>query len=418
MMKQVVWITLSVLVLCGLAYPKLKPLWHDTDKLQTAVAEVKPAGKSEAKAAGQGKQGGRSAEGGKKDSAPLKVSTFMVTAKPYAETIASTGSLRADEGVELQAETNGKVVSINFVEGTAVKKGTLLVKLNDSDLRANLARYSYSKQLAEVRERRFGKLLAQKAVTQDEYDTALSDVNIQGANIDLYKAQIEKTEIRAPFDGVVGLRYVSMGAYVNAATRIATLQRLDKLKVDFAIPEKYSGRIKVGAEIVFSVAGGQQKFTGRIFAIDPRIDSGTRTLLLRAVCANNDGSLLPGAFANVTVSLEQIADALLVPAEAVVAGLEEKNVFVMNNGVAERRTVETGSRTASEVHILAGLSAGEVVITSGLQQMRAGQAVVALTDKKAAQGKPGGESGNKKSTEHGKSESSGARIKPARLAGA
>jgi len=398
-MKQTVWITVIVLILAGLAYPKIKPLLpNGGDKLQTAQADTKGAdAKGSGGAGGKDKsEGGKSKEGGKKEAPPLKVATFVVTPTQYSETIASTGTLRADEGVELQAETNGKVVSINFVEGTAVKKGTLLVKLNDSDLRANVDRYNYSKQLAVLRERRYAKLLAQKVVTQDEYDTALTDVNVQTANIDLYKAQIEKTEIRAPFDGVVGLRYVSTGAYVNATTKIATLQRVDKLKIDFSIPEKYSGRIDVGADITFSIAGGLKKYTGKIFAIDPRIDSGTRTLLLRAVCPNNDGTLLPGAFANVTVQLEKINDALLVPAEAVVPGLEEKNVFVIKDGKAERRPVETGSRTATEVHILTGLKPGDVLITSGLQQMRAGQAVVSLTDKGKGD-KKDKQSGGKKS---------------------
>jgi len=398
-MKQTVWITVIVLILAGLAYPKIKPLLpNGGDKLQTAQADTKGAdAKGSGGAGGKDKsEGGKGKEGGKKEAPPLKVATFVVTPTQYSETIASTGTLRADEGVELQAETNGKVVSINFVEGTAVKKGTLLVKLNDSDLRANVDRYNYSKQLAVLRERRYAKLLAQKVVTQDEYDTALTDVNVQTANIDLYKAQIEKTEIRAPFDGVVGLRYVSTGAYVNATTKIATLQRVDKLKIDFSIPEKYSGRIDVGADITFSIAGGLKKYTGKIFAIDPRIDSGTRTLLLRAVCPNNDGTLLPGAFANVTVQLEKINDALLVPAEAVVPGLEEKNVFVIKDGKAERRPVETGSRTATEVHILTGLKPGDVLITSGLQQMRAGQAVVSLTDKGKGD-KKDKQSGGKKS---------------------
>jgi membrane fusion protein (multidrug efflux system) len=165
---------------------------------------------------------------------------------------------------------------------------------------------------------------------------------------------------------------------VNAATRIATLQRVDKLKVDFAVPEKYSGRLKVGREIVFTVAGGLRSFKGTIYAIDPRIDSGTRTILLRAVCDNTDRSLLPGAFANVTLALDQIPDALLVPAEAVIPGLDEKNVFVAKDGIAERRAVETGARTASQVHILSGLRPGEIVITSGLQNLRQGQPVAQL----------------------------------------
>lgn len=360
-MKSVVWIVVLVAIVGGLAYPKLKPLLA-----QSASAE-KPGA---AKPAGPG--GARGAGG------PLKVATFEVVPTAFAESISSTGTVRADEGVELQAETNGKVVSINFTEGSPVKKGDLLVKLNDSDLRANMDRYNYSKQLAEVRYNRITKLLKQGVVTQDDYDSALNEMNVQQSFIDLYKAEIAKTEIRAPFDGVVGLRYVSVGAYVSANTRIATLQRLDELKIDFSVPEKYSGRIKVGSDISFTVAGGSIRYQGRIYAMDPRIDSATRTLLVRALCPNRDGSLLPGAFTNVVTELEQLPDAVLIPSEAVIPGLTEKNVFVIKDGLAERRAVETGSRTASQVHIVSGLQPGDLVITSGLQQLRAGQPVESL----------------------------------------
>ena len=396
MMKKIVWSLLIVAVVGGLAYPKVKPLWAGDSSKSQPAGERKNAGKpDEAKdlakkddGAGKdasGKDGGKKDDaskksGGGKPSAPLKVTTFMVTPTLFAETISATGTVLADEGVELQPEINGKIMSINFKEGGAVKKGDLLLKLNDSDLRANLDRYQYSKKLAEVRFRRYSQLLSQKMVSQDDYDSVLSEMNVQQSFIDLYQAQIQKTEIRAPFDGVVGLRYVSVGAFVNATTRIATLQRLNDLKIDFAVPEKYSGRIKVGTEITFTVAGGLQKYAARIAALDPRIDNATRTLLVRAVCANSDGRLLPGAFTNVSIPLEQITNALMVPAEAVVAGLDEKNVFVIKDGVAERRAVETGSRTATQVHIVSGLQVGDQVITSGLQQMRAKQAVESLTD--------------------------------------
>lgn len=348
----------------GLAYPKVKPL----------LAGDKPA------TAGSGAGKGAGGAGPGRAAGPLKVSTFLVEPTVFSETVSATGTVRADESVELQAEISGKVVSINFTEGTLVKKGDLLVKLNDSDLRANLARYRHSKDLAEVRFRRYAQLFDQKVVTQDDYDSAFSEMNVQQSFIDLYAAQIEKTEIRAPFDGVVGLRYVSVGALVTANTQIATLQRLDELKIDFSVPEKYSGRIKVGSEIRFSVGDGLHQYTGRVFAIDPRIDSGTRSLMVRAVGANPDGSLLPGAFTNVVVPLEQMANAVLIPAEAVIPGLEEKNVFVIQDGVAQRRAVETGSRTATLVHIVSGLQAGDRVITSGLQTMRANQPVEALNE--------------------------------------
>ena len=375
--KNILWAVITTLIVAGLAYPKVKPLLSKGDA-KSAEANA-GGGKRQGADAGEGQGSGKNrARNGGGGGAALKVSTFVVTPAPFAETVTATGSLRAEEGVELQAETNGKVVAINFTEGTKVHKGDLLLKLNDADLRASLTRAQYRRELAKTRERRYAQLLSQKVVTQDDYDSALNEVNVQQAEMDLYQAQIGRTEIHAPFDGVVGLRYVSLGAYVNANTRIATLQRLDNLKIDFAVPEKYTGRVAVGSPITFTVAGGAQKFTGRIYAIDPRIDSGTRTLLIRAVADNHDGRLLPGAFANIEFTLSEMRNALLIPSEAVIPGLDEKNVFVMIDGKAERRPVETGTRTASTIHILSGLSPGDVVITSGLQQMRAGQSVTPL----------------------------------------
>ena len=367
-LKTSLWIGISVVVVAAIAAPKVWPLLHPEQKASStqgnnASASVKEEGKGK-------KSGG--------DSAPLKVATYLVQPVPFAETVNSTGTLRADEGVELQAETNGKIVAINFREGTRVKKGELLLKLNDADLRASLARTTYSKELAKLKEQRYSQLLSRHVVTQNDYDAALSDVNVEQANIELYKAQIEKTEIRAPFDGVVGLRYVSTGAYVNATTRIATLQRVDSLKIDFAIPEKYVGRVKVGQPVAFNIAGGEKEFPGKIYAIDPRIDSATRTLVLRAECANTDGRLLPGAFADVRLKLEQIDNAIMIPSEAVIPGLDQKNVFVMKDGKAVQRAVETGTRTSSTIHVVAGLKPGDVLITSGLQQLRPGQAVASI----------------------------------------
>jgi len=317
----------------------------------------------------------------------LHVATFVVQPQPFDESIHATGTLLAEESVELQPEISGKVVAITFVEGGRVRKGELLVKLNDADLRATANRATYRKSLAQLRERRIAQLLKQGVARQEEYDMALSELNIQDAEIALIDAQIAKTEIRAPFDGVVGLRYVSEGAYVNATTRIATLQRVDKLKVDFAIPEKYIGRLRIGSPVTFSVAGREGRSDGEIYAFDPRIDSGTRMLLIRAVCRNPQGRLLPGTFANVALTLTQLSDALLIPAEAVIPGVDEKQVFVIDDGKAQRRVVETGTRTASVVHVLAGLAAGDVVITSGLQQLRAGQAVVPLDAQQPSAGR-------------------------------
>lgn len=357
-LRTLAWVIVSLTVIGALAAPKITPLFHA--KASEHSTAVPPKG---------GKGAG--------SKVPIKVSVFTVRPAKLAETVSATGSLLADEGVELQAETNGKVVSIGFTEGARVRKGDLLVKLNDADLVATRARAKYRKELAVLRERRIKQLLKQGVARQEEYDTALNELNVQDAEIELTEAQIAKTEIRAPFDGVVGLRYVSEGSFVNAATRIATLQRLDRLKIDFSIPEKYAARVQVGNPIAFTVAGGSARITGRIYALDPRIDAATRTVLIRAICPNPDGRLLPGTFANVAVTLSEVADALMVPAVAVVPGLEEQNVFVLKDGKVERRPVQTGTRMENTVHILSGLAAGDVVITSGLQQMRPGQEVMA-----------------------------------------
>jgi membrane fusion protein (multidrug efflux system) len=309
----------------------------------------------------------------------LAVSTFVVKAAPFAEKLHATGTLRADEAVELQAETTGKIVSINFTEGARVRAGALLVKLNDADLRATLSRAQYRKQLAQLREKRIAQLLKQGVARLEEYDTALAELNVQDADIELTRAQIAKTEIRAPFDGIVGLRYVSDGAFITAATRVATLQRLDRLKIDFALPEKYAGRIRPKSLLTFTVAGGERRFEGEIYAQDPRIDAATRTVLVRAWCENPGARLLPGASARVELVMSELGAAILVPSVAVIPGLNELNVYVVGEGrKAERRAVEAGTRLESTVHILSGLVPGDVVITSGLQQMRPGQMIEPL----------------------------------------
>jgi membrane fusion protein, multidrug efflux system len=312
-------------------------------------------------------------------SAPLRVTAVTAISAPLAETIAATGTLRPEEGVDLVAESSGKIVALNIQEGARVQKGDLLVKLNDADLRATLQRAAWRRELAELKERRLSQLLLGQAVKQEDYDTAVNDLNVQRAEVAITEALIAKTEIRAPFDGVIGLRFVSEGAFVNATSRIATLQNVDHLKIDFSVPEKYASRITLGSPIAFTVPGGDRKFTGRLYAIEPHIDPATRTALLRAICPNPDGRLLSGGFASVEFTLAEIPAAIVIPNIAVIPGVTEKNVFVVIDGKAQRRTVQTGTRKETTVHILDGVKPGDVVITSGLQQLRDGQPVNVVT---------------------------------------
>ena len=358
-LKYLLWAASITVLVAVAAVPKIRPM------LQAASPPAASASK-----------GGQKPPVQRGDSKPLAVATYVVRPAAFSETVSATGTLRADESVELQAESSGRVIAINFEEGSRVRKGALLLKLNDAPLQATLARATRRKELAQSQEQRLGTLIERKLVTQAEFDAVHSEVRIQDAEIALVQAQIAETEIRAPFDGVVGLRFVSLGAYVNASTRIATLQQLDRLKIDFSVPEKYATKIKAGSKVVFRTADGETH-QGEIYAVDPRIDSATRTVLARAVCRNEGGRLLPGSFASVEVALAPQADAMLIPAQAIIPGLDERSVYVMREGKVQRLSIETGARTASTVHVTAGLAAGDEVITSGLVQLRAGQAVVA-----------------------------------------
>jgi membrane fusion protein (multidrug efflux system) len=313
--------------------------------------------------------------------AGVPVTGVKLQSIPFTESINANGTLRAEEAVEIQTEVNGKIAAINFTEGQRVKAGDVLVKIDDSSLQANLRRAQARRELAGFREQRLARLVEEGGVSKQDYDEARGEVAVIDADIDFIRADINKTEIRAPFAGVAGIRFVSVGAYVNPAARIATLQGITNLKVDFSVPERYAPRVKPGDPIRFTVAGSKQTYTGEVYAVEPRIDVSTRSVLLRAICRNADGSLLPGIFARVQYSVQQSEASLLVPAISILAGLEERHVFVEREGKARRVKVITGARTNTHVQIVEGLKEGDVVLTSGVQQLRDGAAIrVKLTE--------------------------------------
>ena len=297
-------------------------------------------------------------------------------AEPLAETVTSTGTLLAAESVDLQAEVNGKITAINFVEGAPVREGDLLVKLNDADLQARRVAAAYEVSLAELREQRIAELLAKGFVIPDDHDEALNEVNVRRAEIALMEAaDRENRDSRAVRRHCraalrqrrrVRERRRRGSRRYSASTRSRSISRC---------PEKYADRIRLDSPIAFTVAGRPQRFAGTVYAYDPRIDSETRTLLIRALCPNPGEVLLPGAFANVELTLGETEDALLVPAEALIPDFKTAFVFVVRDGKAERREVVTGVRTDSRVQIVAGLEPGEMVVTSGLPQLRHGSAV-------------------------------------------
>lgn len=317
-------------------------------------------------------------DSGAADSEAVRVRTIEVRPGALEESVWTTGEMRADESVELRAEEEGRVVQLAFREGQRVDEGQLLVKINDEDLQADLRRARVQKQLAEQRERRTKSLLDERTVSQEIYDEALGQLKIVEANIESIEANIRQTEVRAPFSGIVGLRQVSEGSFVTSSQVIATLQRLDPIKIDFSVPEKYAAEIVTGERVDFTVAGLEPTFRGQVYAREPRVDPSTRTVQLRARAPNADGKLLPGAFAKVRLVLSSADGALTVPAIAVVPGNESTTVWVVADGRAAPRVVEVGQRTEQQVEILRGLEPGERVVVEGVQQMRPGLAVNAV----------------------------------------
>jgi membrane fusion protein (multidrug efflux system) len=212
--------------------------------------------------------------------------------------------------------------------------------------------------------------LEKGGISQEEYDATLNEVNVLRAEVSLINAQIEKTEVRAPFTGKLGLKYVSDGSYITSSSRIATLQDIDPIKIDFSIPERYASQIEVGNKVTFTVQGINEALVAEVYAKEPRIDTETRTLQVRARSANPDGKLLPGAFADLELTLKTIEDAKMIPTISLVPELEGQKVFLLKNGVVQPQSVSTGLRNESKVQITEGVEVGDTVLTTGLLQVR------------------------------------------------
>lgn len=306
------------------------------------------------------------------------VEVFQVVPSPLREIVRTTGSLLASESISVRSETNGKVISFNFADGQEVEAGQLLFKIDDSELQAQRNRTLFRKELAKSRAQRISNLLRQGGMSQEDFDNAENEVNVLRAELQLIDAQLDKKEIRAPFSGRVGLRYVSEGSLVLSDTELTTLHKLDPIKIDFPVAERFASQLRPGMQIQFQIIGEQTSFTGEIYALNPRIDPSTRNLQVRAITPNPNQRLIPGSFANVEIVLDEIPNALLIPSIALIPGLNEQRVFVVKNNLIESRVVQTGQRLASRVQITDGLVPGDLVLVTGLLQAREGLQVKIL----------------------------------------
>ena len=305
----------------------------------------------------------------------LNVTGEIIKKTSISDGIIITGLLLPDEEVNLSFETSGKITAINFEEGTHVKEGQLLAKVNDAQLQAQLRKLEVQLKLAEDRVFRQNALLEREAVSKEAYEQVQTDLAMLKAEIDMVKASIDLTELRAPFDGIIGLRQVSEGAYATPSTIVASLTKISPLKIEFAVPERYAGIVKNGANLSFKVEGHLRPFNAKVYATESHVDPTTHTFAIRALYANNNGQLMPGRFANVDLKTQEFNDAITIPSQAIVPEMGIDKVYLYKSGKAKPVTITKGIRNEARAQVLEGLNIGDTIITSGTLQLRTGLSV-------------------------------------------
>jgi membrane fusion protein (multidrug efflux system) len=343
-MKKLMVVAVIAVALGLLALPKLEPLFREQ-----AAAPAR-AGRTPA------------------------VATVRLEPQPFETTLTFNGTLLAEKSVDIKSELRGKIERIAFTDGQLVSAGDLIVTIESGELGAELSSVREQLALAETTAQRLQSLFERGSVTASERDDAVSQREVLKAEERRLAVRLAKTRIEAPFAGTLGLREVSPGDLIEADTLITTLQTLTNLQVDFSVPERFRNEVEPGTTLSLTVAGQPQPFDASVRAISPRVDVNTRTLTVRADVSNPKRRLLPGNYARVELVTRNDA-ALVVPSVAVLQSLESVSVYTVENGVAKRREVSTGSRTDALVEILGGLSPGDEIITSGIQSVRDGQAV-------------------------------------------
>lgn len=353
--KLIITVSLIVVIAAIIFYPKIKPVFSSR-----ATGDRNPLSQG-----GPGSMSGRQL---------LSVSGFLIKPVQMNDPINSIATLLPDEEVDLSFETSGKIVSIKFTEGTRVRKGDLLAKINDKPLQAQLQKLEAQRKLMEDKEFRQRSLLDKDAISQESYDQIVTELQTNEADINLVKARISETELHAPFDGIIGLRYLSEGSYANPSTKIARLVKISPLKIHFSIPERYADEVNLGFPVSFYV--DDQAYKATVYAVDPKIDLDTRTILIRAIYPNRKEELKPGRFAQVSLLLSQIDNAIAIPTQALIPEMEGEIVYTYRNGKASSIKVTTGLRTESLIQIVEGLKFGDTLITTGILQLRESLPVV------------------------------------------
>lgn len=296
----------------------------------------------------------------------VKVQAYRVQPRELAENITVSGTLIPNEETDLHPEISGKIVGLFIQEGSQVQKGTLLCKLFDGDLVAQRKKLEVQLATARKTEQRQKELLSLNGSSAQEADLATLQVQTLEADIELLQVQIAKTEIRAPFSGKIGLKTVSIGAYITPAMSIARIQQIQPLKLDFSLPEKYISAVRTGDIVQCSVEGSPKQYQARILATEAGINQETRNIKVRAQVIDPSAELTAGAFAKVQLTLGQQSAALMVPTKVIIPQARDKKVIVIKNGIAYFETVTTGIRTQDMVEIISGISEGDTIAVSGI----------------------------------------------------
>jgi membrane fusion protein (multidrug efflux system) len=305
-----------------------------------------------------------------------KVDGYIVTPKLLAQNIEVPGSLAAYEEVELHPEVSGRVTGVYFREGANVSQGSLLLKLYDGDLQAQLQKLQVQLKTAEQTSERYGALLKINGVSQQEYDLNMLAVNNIKADINIIRTSISKTSLYAPFSGKMGITTITRGAYVSPATLITTLRKVSQLKLEFTVPEKYGTKMKPGSLVNFTLENlAGSTFSAKVTATENTVAAETRSLRVIALVAKANDQLLAGAFAKVQIPLGENDAALMIPSQAIIPQARDKKILAVRNGIATMETVTTGIRDSSMVEIITGLKAGDTVLITGLLATKPGSKV-------------------------------------------
>lgn len=289
----------------------------------------------------------------------------------------TTGTLISNEFIELKAPIAGTIIKISIREGEKVNAGQKLVQLDDREWQAQLRRFQAQLSVAERNLERNQSLLEINGISQEIVDQAEGTVAVLKANVAEIQVKIDQASVEAPFDGFVGLRSISIGEFVTAGTSMASLVQSNPIKLDFSLPGKYASQLRPGQQVNFGVDGAPDTLIASIYAVEPRLDESSRTIRVRAKAKNNRGNLFPGAFVNVKITLDLIANTVVVPTESVIPELNVQKVFLIRDGKAVGQNVDLGIRSGKFVQITGGLEAGDTVLTTGLLQVQEGQPVKA-----------------------------------------